>query len=625
MEKYKVIYTRFSSDMQDDTSLRQQERNARRHMEKLGIDHSDAKVIEDAAERGWNAKRPGYIKLQKMIASGQVDVLVVNEQSRLGRHLPTTNFIEDLIYHGGRFISVAENIDTNQENWEINSKVSEMNSSVSNKFHAHRCRGGLEDRVLDENGSAGDYPIGYVANFLDDNWQELIGTRRRPRKYIVFDDKTMPVVQRIFAWYGEEGVSMNEICRRLNREGAPKGPKSRTKTWDVPYVAQILENTKYIGRWPWGTTKGVRHSSGKTKRLPRPEQEHTIVERPSLRIIDQALWDKAQARRTKEKGIYSKRHLDRRKQPYIHPRHMHPGHSLAGLVMCGHCGHPLGTYTPTHGKYSYFYCRNKIYGSCNAARRVRVNCVEATMVRLLRGYVAQSENWIDVVINNLHQMIESYEAEMPLHLSALNQKIEEAEEKINRLTRAVEDAACDVQSVMELLARREKELVGLRSEASAKSSTCLTRIQIPTRRETMNRLNELPATILADNTPSVASDIYGQLFEEIKIIQTVPGDARYPMNLRVKPSHIGLLRYGMNSEGWHAPGNAAMLKQDAASSDGMPEEIETQIDEPHRSYHWGPMIQQYRDEGKSWSEIGALTETSESSAMSRYRSWMETQ
>ena len=39
--------------------------------------------------------------------------------------------INDVVFHGGRFVSTSESIDTNQEGWELRVKVMELHNSTT--------------------------------------------------------------------------------------------------------------------------------------------------------------------------------------------------------------------------------------------------------------------------------------------------------------------------------------------------------------------------------------------------------------------------------------------------------------------------------------------------------------
>ena len=151
-----VIYTRFSSDLQSAKSCKDQEREVREALTRMGIDHSKAIVIYDEAESGTKVFRDQFERLDSMIKKGEIGILTVDDQSRLSRSDNAFGFITDLVYSGGRFISTGEGIDTDQTGWELRVKVMELHNSTTIRELGRRVRRGQLGRVLSQR-AAGDY------------------------------------------------------------------------------------------------------------------------------------------------------------------------------------------------------------------------------------------------------------------------------------------------------------------------------------------------------------------------------------------------------------------------------------------------------------------------------------
>src|SRR5262245_62661882 len=100
-----VIYCRYSSDQQRPESCADQERGVRAALARLGIDATDAVVIYDEAESGTKTEREMFCRVEAMVLQDEVSILAVDDQSRLSRADNVSDFIKDLVYHGGRFLS----------------------------------------------------------------------------------------------------------------------------------------------------------------------------------------------------------------------------------------------------------------------------------------------------------------------------------------------------------------------------------------------------------------------------------------------------------------------------------------------------------------------------------------
>jgi len=107
-------------------------------------------------------------------------------------------------------------------------------------------------------------------------------------------------VRRIFEAF-VAGKSPRAIARGLNDDRVP-GPSG--KPWRDTTIrghatrrTGILRNSIYIGRPEWNKQTYVRNpETGRRITRVRPAVEHIAVEVPTLCILEQALWDTAQAR-----------------------------------------------------------------------------------------------------------------------------------------------------------------------------------------------------------------------------------------------------------------------------------------------------------------------------------------
>ena len=168
--------------------------------------------------------------------------------------------INDVVFHGGRFISTGEGIDTSQEGWELRVKVMELHHSMTIRELGRRVRRGQKGRVLDVNGSASDYCFGYRSEFADSNWAEtLAACGPKPKRVVVIYEPEAEVVRLIFVLF-VDGWSIGAIARKLTDEKVPKGLRCTKPEWGHQRVRKIFGNTKYVGLWPWGETVTVRDS-----------------------------------------------------------------------------------------------------------------------------------------------------------------------------------------------------------------------------------------------------------------------------------------------------------------------------------------------------------------------------
>ena len=159
-------------------------------------------------------------------------------------------------------------------------------------------------------------------------WKASYGYRRIPRSpatgaahHEVYEPEAA-VVRRIFTDRAV-GITVREICRRLNADGIPS-PTGKP-TWGHSTLCRLLRNEAYIGRVYYNRTESVpdRRPTRRTRQVPRNRDEWIPIDCP--RIISDELFAAA-GRVATDNTKWS-------------PRRAEPGQwLLKGLVKCGACG-----------------------------------------------------------------------------------------------------------------------------------------------------------------------------------------------------------------------------------------------------------------------------------------------
>jgi len=182
-------------------------------------------------------------------------------------------------------------------------------------------------------------------------WKASYGYRRIPRSaatgqahHEVYEPEAA-VVRRIFADRAA-GITVREICRRLNADAIPS--PTGNPTWGHSTLCRLLRNEAYIGRVYYNRTESVpdRRPTRRTRQVWRDRAEWIPIDCP--RIISDELFQAA-ARVATDNTKWS-------------PRRAEPGQwLLKGLVKCGVCG--VGTNChKMRGRngtwHRYYYCRN---------------------------------------------------------------------------------------------------------------------------------------------------------------------------------------------------------------------------------------------------------------------------
>lgn len=186
------------------------------------------------------------------------------------------------------------------------------------------------------------------------------------KNHLVIDEKTAPVIKRIFEMY-LEGNGIVKIANKLNEESIPspgslvnsKKFKDCECLWKKCNVYSTLTNVVYIGTIEGLKSRKKSHKVSKVSVVPKNERKY--VENMHEPIIDKDVFDAVQKR--------MKRDGKTRQRKYDHP--------LKGLVYCNECGSKAMLKVRERKKKSggiskdiYFICSKKsnLESSCKNGR-----------------------------------------------------------------------------------------------------------------------------------------------------------------------------------------------------------------------------------------------------------------
>ncbi len=618
MDKYDVILTRFSTDMQRSESCDDQEREVKAVLMRLGVPLNNLLVLRDEAESGTKINRDAFVHLMGMVRAGSVRLLAVDDQARFSRADQAFSLINDVVFHGGRFISTGESIDTDEEGWQLKVKVMELHNSTTVRELARRVRRGQKGRVLDGNGSAGDYCFGYRSQFVDSNWAELLAARGpKPKKIVVIHEPEAVVVRSIFQWF-IDGNSIGKIARRLNDRKVAKGPRCTTPDWGHQHVRKILGNTKYIGEWHWGKTVSVRDSNGRLRQVLAKQDQMIVVSRPDLRIIDDANWKKAQAILARLLKIYGKKPGQKSRAAKVHHTEVYPAGLLNGLIRCGTCGARMTA--QLSGKHRYFGCSKHRKGVCEMTTRVRIDLAEKAVIDLIGDVVQNIPEWMNTAIGAMRTEIEMASSQIPESLAADRKRLAHVEKGIANLVSALENGLNQSHSIVERMSKLEREVTTLRERIDEYERSLNQPIAMPDddwiRAQLADQVTLLQES--SESAPLVLRTMVGNITaHEVKI----PGKKRGYIELRFRIDAFGSLTSLLGDS--VSPSIFQSFEHaDGLDGQGSPE-FKVSIGGPSRMDQVAPRIAALREDGVAWNEIGRILKMSPGSAWTAWKRWAE--
>lgn len=323
-----AIYSRYSSDLQRETSIEDQNRVCKQRIEQEGW-HLTV-PYSDYAISGASMERPGLRLLMEHAARDEFDVVVVEGLDRLSRdteHMP--GIYKRLTFNGVRIFSLTDGGFVS----DLHIAFGGAKNAMFLKDLAFKVKRGMSGRV--ESGkSICRRTFGYdIVRRFDSRGEPVRGERS-------INESEAAIIRRIFEAYAK-GQSAHKIATTLNRENipSPEGRKwnSTTINGDRKRGKGILNNETYMGRLVWN--RHSYHKDPDTERKQKrinAQEDWVISEAPELRIIEQKIWDKV---KEKQKSLAKKPRACQKRRPK---------HLLSYLLKCGKCGGGYSSVSKTH-------------------------------------------------------------------------------------------------------------------------------------------------------------------------------------------------------------------------------------------------------------------------------------
>ena len=441
-----AVYARYSSDLQSDASIDDQLRVCRRLIE--GHGWTLAETYCDAALSGASLLRPDYQRLLADARLGRFDVVVAEGLDRFSRdqeHIAA--FHKQMSYQDIPVFTVAEG-----EISQLHVGLKGTMSALYLKDLAQKTHRGLEGRI-EAGKSAGGICYGYrVKREIRADGSVTTGERE------IIPEEAETVV-RIFRDY-DAGLSARAIAAALNEEGIPSPREgSGDGRWGASTISGnwkrgtgILNNELYIGVLVWNRQRFVKdpETFKRQARLNPPEawKYHAL---PELRIIDDALWDRAKARQGAIRGAMNPAGTNSDRPRLENARR--PAYLLAGLMKCACCG---SSYTLINkNRYGCAAPRNKGESICTNRATILREEVEARVLDGLREALLHPD-LITTFVEEYRKAFNAAAADAGADREKASRDLAKAEKKIASILTAIEDGMYH-PSMKEKMAALEKE------------------------------------------------------------------------------------------------------------------------------------------------------------------------
>jgi site-specific DNA recombinase len=390
-------------------------------------------VVAEFVEAGASAgddRRPGFQQMIERACDGEhaFDLIVVHSYSRFFREAFEQEFyLRKLGKHGVRVVSITQPVgDETEPVHAMMRKVIALFDEYQSKENAKHVIRSMKENARQGFWNGATPPLGY----------KLIEAEKRGtkiKKKLDIDPVEAETVRLIFKLYlcgdGSSGaLGVKEIVKWLNARGYRT---RRSKSFGVGQVHKLLTNSIYIGRWKFN------QASSKTRKR---KAEDEIVEIPVPHIIETDTFEQV------------RRQLHARSPKRRPPRVTTGPILLTGLAVCATCrgGMMLRTGTSKGGRvYRYYTCSNcatKGKTACKG-RSIPMQKLDTLVTEHLLERLFRPER-VAAILASLSSARVEKEAALNGRLIALQRQVIDADDKLKRLYRLVEDGLTDLDEVL---------------------------------------------------------------------------------------------------------------------------------------------------------------------------------
>jgi site-specific DNA recombinase len=489
-----VIYARYSSDLQSESSVEDQVRLCQERVERDG--YKMTQVFSDYAISGSSlVNRPGMLSLMAAAKDGTFDLVCAEALDRLSRDQEDIAAIYKRLAHADVKIVTLTEGEVN----ELHVGLKGTMNALFLKDLAVKTRRGQRGRV-----EAGKIPggnsYGYtiVRRLLADG---SVTTGERE-----LEPEQADAVRRIFQMYAD-GKAPRTIAAILNTEGvsSPRGGLWNASTINGSRQRRngILNNELYIGTITYNRQRFVKDpETGKRVSRLNPEHEWVKTEVPSLRIIDDETWNQVQA----IKARYSSRTGNKRQTTK---------RLLTGLVKCGCCG---GCMTIVN-RNRYYCSAKRERGTCDSAVGIKAQDLEDRVLTGLKDILIGNEDLIKSFADAFKAEVTRLRKERGSRDRQVQKDLNKIDMSIRRCMTFITEGDGDPGIVRDELRSLEARKRDLERALGASNKDSSVEVHPNIGELYAKKVGELPALLTDDATRPQAMDIIRSLIDRIEVTE----------------------------------------------------------------------------------------------------------
>jgi site-specific DNA recombinase len=419
------------------------------------------------------------------------DVVVMSELSRLGRDMVNNAVVIGKIRDAGVQIfyyltGTEESFDTPEQRFMA--MATSFGAEIERARIAQRTRDALS-RKAEHGYSAGGRCYGYDNVWVFADGREVIaapGARMKDETKLRTDwrinAEQAEVVRGVFRMYAD-GYGHTLISKTMNGDrpkdlkkyfaGRTPAPAQHgeqgTGSWSPSSIRVMLYRIRYAGKVQYGEYRNVRNGGRAGKCVK--QDKFSVVDRPDLRIVEPALWDRVQQRLKAVRAIYVRdnngtlwgRPDSGRASKYL----------LTGLARCGckngnHvCGRNIVVSGGQRQSHYYYGCSyNQYRGSniCGNDTRARMAEIDEVVLNEIEAKVLTPEA-VQFVADEAVRLYEAALKEKPERLPQLEADLKRERRELANIMQLLASGNAP-KTVLADIAARERRIEALAEQVA---------------------------------------------------------------------------------------------------------------------------------------------------------------
>ena len=302
-------------------------------------------IVKEYIDDGWSGDilaRPSLDQLREDAKKKMWQAVLIYDPDRLARRYSYQELVMDELRDMGlevMFITVPSPKNSEEKILHgVRGLFAEYErAKIRERFRLGKVRKVKEGHVL---LSEAPYGYAYVARQGDRHG------------FLEIDPDEARVVQTLFDWVGNKGLTLRQVVRRLQEQGI-RPRRSERGVWNTSTLSTLLRNSVYIGEAHWGSSHAVvSETSAQDGHVPQdqedqprltPKEEWIFIPVPA--IIERDLFERTRA----QLATNYAQCMRNKKNPYL----------LAGKIRCV-CGRTRSGEGPLKGRHLYYRCTDRV-------------------------------------------------------------------------------------------------------------------------------------------------------------------------------------------------------------------------------------------------------------------------